>query len=62
MPFNAKLRSESTQRAGATDRLGKDFDSRVKTGKYDRTYDEIGDDVDIRTQTGEYKRGGKVSK
>jgi hypothetical protein len=60
MPFNAKQRSESTERAGATDRLGKDFDTRVKTGKYDRTYDEVGDDIDIRTKTGEYKRGGGV--
>jgi hypothetical protein len=60
MPFNANLRSESTQRAGATDRLGKDFDSRVKTGKYERTYDEVGDDLDVLKETGKYKKGGKT--
>ena len=62
MPFNAKLRSESTERAGATQRLGRDFDTRMSTGKYDRPYDEVGDDLDIRTRAGEYARGGKVGK
>ena len=62
MPFNAKQRSESTERAGATQRLGRDFDTRMSTGKYDRSYDEVGDDLDIRTRAGEYARGGKVGK
>ena len=62
LPFNAKLRSESTENARATDRLTKDFDSRNTTGKYTRTYDEIGDDLKIREQTGDYQKGGAVKK